>query len=80
MAVPGKLGVPNATGKIRKAAKFDAAHFGIHRKQVLSLDPMTCLVLERSFEAICDAGTMPHSSHPSHLIYFYQDAESNGPF
>lgn len=61
MYSPDKLGVPNATGKIRKAAKFDAAHFGIHRKQVLSLDPMTCLTMERSFEAICDAGEFEHS-------------------
>lgn len=38
---------------------FDAAFFGIHRQQVTYMDPMHRLVLERTFEAICDAGVNP---------------------
>lgn len=51
-----KLQVPAATGKLKNVSKFDASHFGIHRKQTESMDPMTWHTLERSFEAVMDAG------------------------
>lgn len=38
---------------------FDNAFFGIHRTQVTYMDPMHRLILERTFEAICDAGVNP---------------------
>lgn len=52
----GKLHVPLRVGQISKKGKFDAGFFGIHRKHTASLDVMTRLILERSYEAIVDAG------------------------
>jgi fatty acid synthase len=54
----GKLHVPLCVGQITKKEKFDAAFFGIHRRQTTSLDVMTRLILERSYEAIVDAGKL----------------------
>jgi acyl transferase domain-containing protein len=45
-------------GQINKKGKFDAGFFGIHRRQSTALDVMTRLVLERSYEAIVDAGKL----------------------
>jgi Polyketide synthase modules and related proteins len=52
----GKLHVPLCVGQISKKDKFDAGFFGIHRKHTTSLDVMTRLILERTYEAIVDAG------------------------
>ncbi|XP_047000141.1 fatty acid synthase-like [Schistocerca americana] len=57
--VPEKSIVPPATGKIPAPAAFDTVHFGIHRKQTESMDPLCCQVLERAFEAVIDAGMNP---------------------
>ena len=53
----GLLGTPYEVGKIRKPEKFDNIFFGIHRKMAESLDALTRLSLERSVEAIVDAGS-----------------------
>lgn len=45
-------------GQISKKYKFDAGYFGIHHKHSTSLDVMTRLILERSYEAIVDAGKL----------------------
>jgi fatty acid synthase len=45
-------------GQINKKEKFDAAFFGVHRRQSTSLDVMTRLILEKSYEAIVDAGKL----------------------
>jgi len=50
------LGTPSGVGKIGKPEKFDNIYFGIHRKMSESLDVLTRLTLERSVEAIVDAG------------------------
>lgn len=50
------LGTPSGVGKIEKPEKFDNIYFGIHRKMSESLDVLTRLTLERSVEAIVDAG------------------------
>ncbi|XP_033608867.1 fatty acid synthase [Cryptotermes secundus] len=55
----GKLHVPLRVGQINKKEKFDAGFFGIHRRQSTALDVMTRLILERSYEAIVDAGLNP---------------------
>lgn len=55
----GKLGTPHGVGKIRNPDKFDYVFFGIHRKMAESLDALTRLSLERSIEAIIDAGNLP---------------------
>ncbi|CAG9823792.1 unnamed protein product [Phaedon cochleariae] len=39
---------------------FDNSYFGIHRQQCLYMDPMHRLALERTFEALVDAGLNPH--------------------
>lgn len=52
----GQLGTPSGVGKIRNPEKFDNIFFGIHRKMAESLDALTRLSLERSVEAIVDAG------------------------
>jgi acyl transferase domain-containing protein len=54
----GKLGTPYGVGKIRKPEEFDCVFFGIHRKMAESLDALTRLSLERSIEAIVDAGNL----------------------
>jgi len=51
--------VPLRVGQISNKKKFDAGFFGINRKQSDSLDVMTRLILERSYEAIVDAGKLP---------------------
>jgi len=56
MRFAGLLGTPHGVGKILKPEKFDNVFFGIHRKMAESLDALTRLSLERSIEAIVDAG------------------------
>lgn len=54
--VLGLLGTPYGVGKIRHPQNFDNIFFGIHRKMAENLDVLTRLSLERSVEAIFDAG------------------------
>ncbi|KAL3270572.1 hypothetical protein HHI36_021109 [Cryptolaemus montrouzieri] len=51
--------IPQRTGKIYDIQKFDAGFFGVHHRQVNSMDPMTRIFLEKTFEAIIDAGLNP---------------------
>ncbi|KAK4881873.1 hypothetical protein RN001_005192 [Aquatica leii] len=55
----GERGVTNIIGKIDGIEYFDASYFGIHREQCNFMDPMQRLVLERTFEALIDAGVNP---------------------
>ncbi|XP_077526185.1 fatty acid synthase-like isoform X2 [Haemaphysalis longicornis] len=57
----GILGLPKRIGKMRDLSKFDAQFFGVHQKQMPSLDPQVRLLLETSYEAIVDAGYDPAS-------------------
>lgn len=41
----------------KREVSFDATFFGIHRGQAIYLDPMTRMFLEKTFEAVIDAGT-----------------------
>ncbi|XP_018570431.1 fatty acid synthase-like [Anoplophora glabripennis] len=54
----GERGVCNKTGII-PSAYFDNSYFGIHRQQCTFMDPMQRLVMERTFEALIDAGVNP---------------------
>ncbi|XP_044760998.1 fatty acid synthase-like [Coccinella septempunctata] len=54
----GERGCTNVIGKI-DVGNFDNAYFGIHRQQCTYMDPMQRLVLERTFEALLDAGVNP---------------------
>ncbi|KAL0271722.1 UNVERIFIED_CONTAM: hypothetical protein PYX00_008719 [Menopon gallinae] len=56
---PGHLGVPMRTGKMKTLEKCDAQYFGLIAKQCHSLDPITRKVLERTYEAVVDAGLNP---------------------
>lgn len=47
------------TGKLKNVDKFDAMFFSAHPKLAEVMDPMTRMCLERSIEAIIDAGLSP---------------------
>ncbi|XP_034230761.1 fatty acid synthase-like [Thrips palmi] len=83
--------IPQRTGKINNVGKFDAAFFGIHYKQAHAMDPMCRLLLEKSYEAIVDAGLNPQSLYgtktgvfigacfsESEKTWFYEKLEVNG--
>lgn len=48
--------IPHKLGKINGLQKFDATFFGINAKQAHSMDPLSRILLEKSYEAIVDAG------------------------
>jgi fatty acid synthase len=48
--------LPKFTGKVPNISKFDASFFGIDYKQAHIMDPQGRLLLERTYEAIVDAG------------------------
>ncbi|KAJ9584286.1 hypothetical protein L9F63_021355, partial [Diploptera punctata] len=88
-----KLHIPLRIGEMNNKDKFDCHFFGIHRKQSSSLDIMTRLVLERSYEAIIDAGFSPKELHKSNvtvivsasiseseLTWLYSDSHSGMEF
>ncbi len=52
----GYFELPKRHGKLKDLRKFDAGAFGVHPKQANTMDPQLRLLLEVSFEAICDAG------------------------
>jgi hypothetical protein len=47
---------PKRAGKVPNVTKFDASFFGINYKQAHIMDPLCRLLLERTYEAIVDAG------------------------
>nr|CAD7411323.1 unnamed protein product [Timema cristinae] len=53
------LAVPKFIGRIPGHNSFDSVFFGIHKKQCDDLNSMIRNVLERSYEAIVDAGLSP---------------------
>nr|QNU13194.1 fatty acid synthase 3 [Locusta migratoria] len=69
--------VPPATGKIKSPAVFDTVHFGIHRKQTESMDPLCCQVLERAFEAVIDAGVNPNEIRGTNTAVYVATAMSD---
>jgi len=48
--------IPERTGKLCHIDKFDASFFGIHNKQAQIMDPQCRILLEKTYEAIVDAG------------------------
>lgn len=54
----GDVGVPPGSGKVKNSCLFDSTFFGIHRKLADSLDPLIQQALERSYEAVVDAGIL----------------------
>ncbi|XP_077295535.1 fatty acid synthase-like [Arctopsyche grandis] len=53
------LEIPQRTGKINHLNRFDASFFGIEYQEAHTMDPMSRLLLEKSYEAIVDAGVNP---------------------
>ncbi|GLV38292.1 Fatty acid synthase 3 [Carabus blaptoides fortunei] len=51
--------VCDKSGNIDNIAYFDASYFGVHQQQAYYMDPMQRMVLEKSFEALIDAGINP---------------------
>lgn len=58
----GLYGLPTRAGKIKDLSKFDAQFFGVHGKQANLMDPQARMLLELTYEAICDAGKTFSSS------------------
>lgn len=54
-----ELGVSAGTGKIKVIDRFDNTFFSVHQKLAEVMDVITRLSLERSVEAIIDAGLSP---------------------
>ncbi|XP_026498403.2 fatty acid synthase-like isoform X1 [Vanessa tameamea] len=52
--------IPQRTGKINNIEKFDASFFGVHYKETHTIDPMSRILLEKTYEAIIDAGLNPN--------------------
>jgi len=70
------LGALNGTGKIKNLDKFDAAFFSIHPKLCKVMDLLTRMSLERSIEAIIDAGLSPSDLHGTNTAVFMGSAIS----
>ncbi|XP_045453923.1 fatty acid synthase-like [Melitaea cinxia] len=51
--------IPQRTGKINNLDKFDASYFGLNYKEAHTMDPASRIILERTYEAIIDAGFNP---------------------
>jgi len=62
----GLYGLPSRAGKIKDLSKFDAQFFGVHGKQANLMDPQARMLLELTYEAICDAGKQDF-----HPVFFY---------
>jgi fatty acid synthase, animal type len=56
----GIFGLPTRNGKLKEVDRFDAAFFNIHPKQAHNMDPQLRLLLEVTYESICDAGIEPN--------------------
>jgi len=55
----GYLDLPRRMGTINDLEKFDADFFNVSSKQAHTLEPMTRILLEHTYEAIIDAGINP---------------------
>jgi len=48
--------IPPRTGKLYNIDKFDASFFGIDNKEAQTMDPQCRMLLEKTYEAVVDAG------------------------
>ena len=56
----GLYGLPTRNGTLKDISKFDSQFFGISPKQADQMDPQLRMLLEVSYEAICDSGINPN--------------------
>lgn len=62
--------VPKRMGNITEIDRFDAQFFGVSHKQAETQDPQGRQLLERSYEAIIDAGINPKALRGSRTGVF----------
>lgn len=55
----GNLEIPSRGGRLKHLDRFDALFFDIQNKEAYYMDPMCRMLLEKSYEAIVDAGMHP---------------------
>jgi len=48
--------IPAQTGKLYNIEKFDASFFGVQNRQAENMDPQCRMLLEKTYEAVVDAG------------------------
>lgn len=65
-----ELGAAAGTGKIQTLDDFDATFFNAHPKLADAMDPMMRIFVERSVEAIIDAGLNPTDLHGTNTAVF----------
>lgn len=53
------LEIPTRGGRIKEIDRFDALFFGVHHKQAKVMDPQCRILLEKTYEAVVDAGINP---------------------
>lgn len=70
------MGAIDGTGKLKNIDKFDATFFSAHPKLAEITDPLTRVCLERSIEAIIDAGLSPLDLYGTNTAVFTGSAIS----
>ena len=50
-----------SVGKLNNVRKFDASFFGITNEHGEYMDPLCRILLEKTYETICDAGLPVHA-------------------
>ncbi|XP_031331261.1 fatty acid synthase-like isoform X1 [Photinus pyralis] len=68
--------IPKRAGKMNFIEKFDSGFFGVHGAQAHSMDPMARMQLERTIEAILDAGYHPEELKGTRTGVFIGMSES----
>lgn len=71
-----ELGAIAGTGKLKNVDKFDATFFSAHPKLAEAMDAMTRIFIERSIEAIFDAGLSPADLRGTNTAVFSGSAIS----
>ncbi|CAF3883682.1 unnamed protein product, partial [Rotaria sp. Silwood1] len=55
----GQYGLPTRNGKLKEVDRFDVAFFNLPSKQAHNMNPQLRLLLEVTYESICNAGINP---------------------
>jgi len=64
-------GLGSRTGKIKSAEKFDSPFFSMLSYLAHSMDPISRIILETTYEAFYDAGICAHNIRGSNTgVYF----------